>query len=159
MTAGATARKTDAAPEAAAPPRAQHRRVSTPDLSELGNWLTERLKDVFPGLAPRNVQAWLAGCTVTNSFFFIRTAHAVALAQINHRPLDPTPFVEEIFTLAMDGFEDEAADLYLPMAEWAKGLGASELRLGGWDSDVHIERVIARIGTIRQKTYYVSKIT
>lgn len=150
-------------PEAEEPPPPSvpqdFRRFGLSDLQEMGLWLAERLKERYSGLDERNAIGWLRGAMEGNEFMFIRTDECVGLAQINRRPLDPVPFVEEVFVLCKnDNDEEKALGLYDRFHTWAKQLGSAELLVGNF-SDVHKDRVAKHFGRIAARQIHVVKVT
>ena len=150
------------APEAdeAPPPSVpqEFRRFGLPDLEELGLWLVGRLKERYGAIDDRNAIGWLRGAMETNEFMFIRTGDCVGLAQISRRPLDPIPFVEEVFVLCRrEEDEDKALGLYDRFATWAKQLGSVEMLVGNF-SDVHKEKVAKHFGRVAARQIHVVRV-
>lgn len=123
------------------------RRMSRVDLDELGEWLLERLKKVYPGRSPAQVMGFLRGACESNESCFVRTAKAVALAQIVRIPLTDDS-VEERFVLAMDGGREQAANLYHHLYQFCLNSGCDCYVLSR-HTDVGHNRVETRMGTLQ----------
>ncbi len=109
------------------------RRFNIPDLEKHGLWLFEKLQEQFKELqlAPTHLTAWIRGAIETNSYYFVCTDKAVGLAQANHRPLTPRPYVDVIFVHSMDQSDiSHEPAIYQAMQRWGKGMGAFELNYG-----------------------------
>jgi len=107
------------------------RRFGLPDLQTHGLWLYEKLKKRFPHVAQSDLTAWIRGAIETNQFFFICTDRAVGMAQSNHRPLEPVPFVDVVFVESLDDTDrSHEPAIYRDMTRWGKSMGAGELNYG-----------------------------
>lgn len=103
-------------------------RFALPDLDIWGVYLMERLLSRFPHLNDRMFIGWLKGCMDSNEFLFIRSANAVALAQIVRSPLQPMADVQEVFVLVRGkGAEAEGLAMYDEFRRWAERMGARDL--------------------------------
>lgn len=161
----AAAKRIETVPAAAEPIAA--RRFGLADLSEMGAWLLWRLKDRYPHLDERNLAGWLRGMIDSNEYLFVRTRNAVALAQIQHRALDPLPIVDELFVLAKgrdsDGVVEkgalaEAAELYGEFLRWARSLGATEIAIERY-TDVPRDQIKERLGRVWVREVPFAKVT
>lgn len=122
------------------------RRVERVDLEMMAAWLVKRLQERHTEAGYGVIMGWLGGLLASNEYFFVRTARAVALAQVVRLPLEVQPEVHVRFCFCMaEEDEHEAADLYPRMASWAANLNASKIFLAGW-SDITFKRAGARIG-------------
>lgn len=123
------------------------RRFGLPDLQDCTPWLVPRLSRSWPHLQDRTIFGWFHGIIGSSEFFFVRTDHAVTLAQQVHEKLSPLPVVREHFTLAMKPeFVDEAAFLYTETKQWAFRLGASEVLLQDYyDEKEHPDLAVKRL--------------
>lgn len=132
---------TAAAQKTEAPPEVQHdvvtvRRFGLADLQTHGLWLYEKLQARFPHVAQQHLTAWIRGAIETNQFFFVCTDKAVGMAQSNHRPLEPTAFVDVVFVESLDDADrSHEPAIYGEMTRWGKGMGASELNYGELTND------------------------
>lgn len=107
------------------------RRFGLPDLQTHGLWLYEKLQKRFPHVAQSHLTAWICGAIETNQFFFICTDKAVGMAQANHRPLEPVPFVDVVFVESIDAADrSHEPAIYRDMTRWGKSMNASELNYG-----------------------------
>ena len=107
------------------------RRFGLPDLQTHGLWLYEKLQKRFPHVAQGHLTAWIRGAIETNQFFFICTDKAVGMAQANHRPLEPVPFVDVVFVESIDAADrSHEPAIYKDMTRWGKSMNASELNYG-----------------------------
>jgi len=134
------------------------RRFHLPDLNEKGQWLIGRLQERYPSSEGELVN-WLRGLIVvgSNDYLFVRTDHAFMLAQVTKEPLVKLPIVVEQFVLCENDHEDEGAYLYTVMAQWARGMGACELRIET-QTDVHRDAIKGRIGKLWQRDQIFSKL-
>lgn len=139
------------------------RRFALADLSELGAWLLWRLRDRYPHIEERSFAGWLRTLIDSNEHLFVRSRHAVALAQIIHRPLEVYPVIDELFVLAKGRDSDgviekaalyEAAEMYDEFKRWATMLGASEIVIERF-TDVPRDMIKERLGRcwVRETTY------
>lgn len=129
MTATAT-QKTEKPDEAPAPV-VTVRRFGLNDLQTHGLWLYEKLQKRFPHVEQGHLTAWIRSAIETNQFFFVCTDKAVGMAQSNHRPLDPVPFVDVVFVESLDDTDrSHEPVIYKDMARWGKSMGAGELNYG-----------------------------
>ena len=117
------------APEPEALGAGQVRRMGLADLDEMGAWLIQRLTTVHPEATPREIMGWLRGAIASNEVWLVRSAHCAAMAQVVRLPLERQPIATELFVFAQDGFLEEAAELYRPMASWAAHLDCSRLEV------------------------------
>lgn len=135
----------------------QPRRVNLPDLEELGIWLVKRLKDRHQEATTPQVMGYLRGVIYSSEHWFVRTPHAVALARVERIPLEPQPLGYEVFVLAQQDYEYEAASLYPPMASWAANLDCSHLILDHY-TDVTRSAIRGRLGGIVSKSHAVFRL-
>jgi len=134
------------------------RRFNLPDLSIHGLWLHDRLKDKYPHVSEQYLAAWIRGAIETNQYLFICTEKAVGLAQANHRPLEPKPFVEEIFVFTMeDGDLSHLAAIYREFKRWGKGMDASEIVFGEL-TDARQSDIKKGVGDLYVLKHYFSPI-
>jgi hypothetical protein len=129
------------------------RRISLGDLDLLANWLIGRIQERHAEASPQAVMGWLRGCLSSNSMWFVRTDHAVALAEIVRVPLEPQPICQEHFVLHQGGdwHDDEAGALYPAMASWAANQNASTLYVNA-HSDVTRNMIASRLGKLTLKS-------
>lgn len=123
-------------------------RFALPDLDAWGVYLMERLLSRFPHLNDRMFIGWLKGCMESNEFLFIRSANAVALAQIVRSPLQPMADVQEVFVLTRGaGATDEGLAMYDEFRRWAERMGARDLLVDIF-TDVPKEAIQRRLGRL-----------
>lgn len=125
------------------------RRFSLGDLEDKGVWLLNRLRERYPHISEQMFAGWLRGEMLSNECFFVCSPRAVAMAQVLREPLQPQPYVKEVFVLAMDGGEGEAAQMYGEFKRWAKHSGAERIEVGRF-SDVPVSRLQSIFGTVYQ---------
>lgn len=112
-------------------PQYTERRFQLPDLNQKGIWLVNALKERYNSNEGELVN-WLRSTVVTpgNEFLFIRTDHAVALAQCLREPLSSRPVVKEQFVLVDDEkFMEEGGYLYACIKRWAENLHAYQCQV------------------------------
>jgi hypothetical protein len=134
------------------------RSFQLPDLNEKGDWLVARLKERFQSSDGELVN-WLRSVIVqgSNEFLFVRTDHAFALAQSVREPMMSGCVVSEQFVLSEKGFEDEGAYLYSVLYQWAKNLGACEMRIENL-TNIPRDDIKARIGGLWAREQVYSKM-
>jgi hypothetical protein len=135
------------------------RRFHLPDLNEKGIWLVNELKERFKSTDGELVN-WLRAVIVgsPNEFLFVRTDHAVALAQVYREPLSSRCVVQEQFVLVDDDqFMDQGAYLYSVVYQWAKMLNAYELRIENL-TNVPRQMIKARIGELFERPLTLAKL-
>lgn len=123
------------------------RRMSRPDLGDMGPWLCKRIKEYWPHLQDRQILGWLQSCADSNEYFFAIVGKGVMLAQVFQDFTEPYPWVKEIFCFAQtdDGkfpkdsegaqWQAEnnakaltnAAELYEHLIRWAQARMANEI--------------------------------
>lgn len=136
------------------------RRFHLPDLNEKGIWLISELKVRFKASTDGELVNWLRAVIVgsTNEFLFVRTDHAVALAQVMREPLSSRPVVQEQFVLVDDDkFMEEGAYLYSVLHQWAKNLNAYELRIENL-TNVPRNMIKARLGELFDRPLTLAKL-
>lgn len=135
-----------------------HRRVFIPDLQKVGLWLLPRLRETYPEYGDQEFLTWLRGCAMSDTFLFVQTDHAVALAQTQRDALCRKPTAKEVFVLCDGhaGDEDEGSYLYTVMARWAREIGADEMWIEEC-TDVPREMIRARLGKLYSRdTMFIS---
>ncbi len=106
------------------------RRFFGSDLEEMGPWLLTRLKAKYANLNELNYVGFFRGCMSGNEWLFLRTDHAVGLANLRYEPLNPVAYVEEVFVLCKEGPEprraqqEEMLDIYRHFRDWMESHGA-----------------------------------
>lgn len=108
-------------------------RFSLADIQERGPWLLARLTKKWPHLSEATfagrIRAWIG----SNSHYFTKTPHAIALFRVDRTELDPLPIVSEVFVVSdaprQQNSEAErcAVAIYRDAARWARGLAATRL--------------------------------
>ena len=128
------------------------RRVGIVDLAgPLLPWLTKRLQEKHAEANAGEIAGWLRGCLFSNQMIFIRTEHAVGLAELCMEPLERQPFAREVFVLAMEGHTDEAVPMYAAMASWAAHQNCSRLEVDN-HTDVMRADMKQQVGGFRTKS-------
>jgi len=134
-------------PPPISPPDVNVRRFGLADMEPMGMWLFERLVKHFPHLTDRIFSGWVRSLMNSNDMLFLRTNDAVCLAQLSRWPLDPVPYLEEVFVLCRNDALEEGAALYSAMYSWAKGAGATEMVVDRF-SDVPRDMIVKAIGKV-----------
>lgn len=121
----------------------------TSDLVKYGQWLSDRLRKIWPHMSERLALSWMRGCAESNEFLFIKSAHAVSLFERARKALDARPTIEEVFVFADDtGLAiREAAAHYAEARRWGKGYEAVDMIVGA-HSDVPREMIEEQIGKL-----------
>lgn len=135
------------------------RRFNLPDMNDMGVWITGRLRERYAHLNDKNIFGWLRGLSASSEDLFIRTDHAVLMAQIVHETISPAPIVYERFVLVNGPEHDaEALSLYDDLYRWAQSLGAKEIVVGEF-SDVKRPQIMSRLGQGMVKERLVIRVT
>lgn len=123
----------------------QIRRIVPTDFNELGLWLISRLQKVHPEATGPMILTYLRGCSQSNDHWFVRKGGAVALAKVERVPLQAQPIAAEVFVFCQEECLDDAADLYVPMRQWAAGINCERLEVYV-NSDLPLQRIREKIG-------------
>src|SRR5579872_144789 len=125
-----------------------------PDFSTYGAWLVDRLRPMWPHVTERSIIGWLRGCSESKEFHFLKTDHAVGMAEVSYHPLTAIPQIEETFVIVDNVTREkslyEACAIYCGFKRWAKTLGADEIVVGRC-SDVPLELIERAIGKIAKR--------
>jgi hypothetical protein len=123
----------------------QIRRVTLPDLDMIGLWLISRLQKIHPEATGAMIMSYFRGCIQSNDHWFVRKGGAVAMANCARVPLEERPVCSEVFVFCQEKCESDAADLYVPMRQWAAGMNCSR-----WEvcvnSDISLQRIREMVG-------------
>lgn len=129
-------------------------RFMFPDFSIYGSWMVDRLRMIWPGVNERSVIGWLRGCSESKEYHFVKTAHAVGMAQVFYQPLTAIPKVEEIFVLVDNKAREkslyEGCAIYGEFTRWSKTIGSGLVQVGIY-TDVPIELIECTIGKVRKQ--------
>lgn len=137
-------------------PEVVARRVDLADLNVIGEWLIRRIQERHPAATPQQILGWLRGCIPSTAHFFVRSDHAVALAELRREPLNPYPDGWEIFVFAeSEDWRPEAAELYRRMGSWAANADATNLHTDIW-TDVSRAMIQTRLGKLASRTHAVA---
>jgi hypothetical protein len=114
------------------------RRFELADLTTLGLWLISRLRERFPHLDERTIAGFLRGMVTSNEHSFLCTVDehghpngVVGVAQMVRDPLDPVPWVREVFVLAQtpELAISDGPSIYTAIDRWAKTISANEIEV------------------------------
>lgn len=133
------------------------RRFNLPDLNDMGTWLIERLRERYSHLDDRGIFGWLRGLSASSQDLFLRTDHAVIMAQIVHEGISPIPTVYERFALCEPEHEQELLSLYDDLYRWAKNLGSKEIVVAEF-SDLKKPQIMSRLGNAVVKERLIIKV-
>lgn len=130
---GKSRQSTEAAPPAAeahkfdttTPVQVTVRRFTLNDLPRYADAMYPVLQDIFPHLHKNMYGGWLRSCMDDNATFFVCGNATVALAKMDHDPLDPRPVVKIVFCI---GDPAEYEGMGKEILRWAKDIGAREAR-------------------------------
>lgn len=148
------------------------RRFLLPDLNDKGIWLIGRLQVRYPHLQDRQLIGWFRGLIDSNESLFIRTDHAVALAQIVHESLSPQPDVVERFVLCEESKSPdkddreretgrniaEAMSLYNDIMRWSETLGARRVSVNRF-TDVPRDMLKEHLGRMFMEEHWYIKVS
>ncbi len=107
-------------------------RFTMTDFPAYAPWLFARLKEEWPNLTEQMIAGWLRGRMESNEFCVVKTALAVGLAELVHRPLATEADVMVVFVYPQDDSQEaslEAAAIYRQFAQWAKTLRSRDLTI------------------------------
>ena len=137
------------------------RALNLPELSDKANWLTGRLKKLFPHFQESHVLGWLrsiSGTNGTSNYRLVCTDHAVALSEYRAEKLAVQPIVIDHFVFIQEGADvAEGQALYDDMKRWAMSLGASEIQINA-DSDVPRKLIEERLGKTSSRQVFSVKV-
>jgi hypothetical protein len=121
------------------------RRFSPADLTDKAGWVLIKLGLLYPRKSEQTLANWLRMLANRNDCLFIRTDHAVALAEVVVLNLmDDHPVIYERFVWCENRQDinhiDEAAKLYEEFKRWAKSMSVEKI-IVNQSSDVPKERI------------------
>lgn len=127
-----------------------------PDLHERGQWLVNCLRERLHPQQDAQIFNWLRSIIDTNDYHFVRTPHAVALAELKRERMMVFPIVVDHFVLIEEGADvSEGQALYDDMKRWAFALGAAEILISP-KSHVDKSLIEERLGKVhRRETLYI----
>lgn len=128
------------------------RRFSPADLSDKAGWIMERLLVRYPRKSDVTLANWLRVLANRNDCLFIRTDHAVALAEVVVLDLmDDHPVIFERFVWCENRQNihhiDEAVQLYEEFHRWACTMSIEKIIVNK-SSDVPKERIKECLGRL-----------
>ena len=128
------------------------RRFSVADLTDKSGWILTRLTLLYPNKSEQVLANWLRMLANRNDSLFIRTDHAIAMAEVVVLNLmDDHPVIYERFVWCENRQNihhiDEAAQLYEEIKRWAKSMSIEKIIVNR-SSDVPKERIGKTIGRV-----------
>jgi hypothetical protein len=124
-----------------------------PDFSVYGTWMVDRLRAIWPHVNERSVIGWLRGCSENKEYHFIKTEHAVGMAQVSYHPLTAIPDITEIFVIVDNKQREksiyEGCAIYGEFKRWAKTLGSETIGVGKC-TDVPVDLIECAIGKVKR---------
>ena len=131
------------------------------DIDRVGTWLVKRIRERYAFMDERQILTWLRSVMSSNEWLFIKTQHAVGLANMQRMPMRMVPFVQEVFVLIMDANEEsqieEGLNIYRHFRKWADSMSASELRVDIF-SDVPLKYQKKEFGQLYLREIAVAKL-
>lgn len=134
------------------PPMPTIRRVSNPDLNEVGPWLLPRIAAEW-STSQQLAKYWLAGAIPSNEQALVICGDAVGMAHIEPGRMGHPCRVIVDFVLSArltDGV-DECVEIYAWLANWARSLGASGLFRVDDFTDADRSFIRGRIGKLTKR--------
>ena len=130
------------------------RRFSTSDLTDKVSWVLQRLQALYPNKSEAVLANWLRMMANRNDCLFIRTDHAVAMAEVVVLNLmDEHPVIFERFVWCENRQNpyhiDEAVTFYEEFKRWARSMSIERIIVNR-SSDVpkdKIKEVLKRMNT------------
>jgi hypothetical protein len=121
------------------------RRFSPADLSDKAGWIMEKLRRRYPHKSEITIANWLRALVTRNDCLFIRTDHAIALAEVVVLDLmDDHPVIYERFVFCENRQSnqhiEEALIIYGELRRWAKSMSVERIVVNQ-SSDVPRERI------------------
>jgi len=121
------------------------RRFNSADLTDKAGWVLQRLRELYPNKSEVTLANWLRMLVNRNDCLFIRTDHAVALAEaVVLNLMDEHPVVYERFVWCENRQNnhhiEEALSLYAEIRRWAKSMGIERVVVNQ-SSNVPRERI------------------
>ena len=112
-------------------------RFTAVDLPKYGPWLVPKLTARWPAISAMTFSGWVMGWTGGNTFLFIKTEHAVGLAEVFKQTPEIRPKAREIFVFCESKeHEEEAVQIYKEFKRWGRSLGVAEICDIGLASDL-----------------------
>ena len=138
------------------------RHLDTADLSTHGKWLLPRLMQTYPHLGERAAASFLQTVLYHNEYQILYQDHSVALVQVMAaHSLTAQPVVYERLVWVEDKENKEwvkqAADFYVEIRRWAKGLGAEAIIVEE-NTDVPHEMIKEKLGRIFQRPQQFARL-
>ena len=106
------------------PVRREVRRVTQADIDRHADWLVPMIQAQWGGPSLQVVNGWLRLWMSDNNFNIACTDNAVALAMIDHDPMDPRNVVREVFAFSKPGFLSDEMELYRHFVRWGSSMNA-----------------------------------
>src|SRR5215469_6080610 len=121
------------------------RRFAASDLSDKSGWVLQRLRGLYPSKSEMTLSNWLRMLVNRNDCLFVRTDHAIALAEVVVLNLmDDHPVIYERFVWCENRQSnhhiEEAMQLYGEFRRWAKSMDIAKV-IVNQSSDVPRERI------------------
>ena len=121
------------------------RRLSPADLTDKSAWIMQRLQALYPNKSEVTLANWFRMLVARNDCLFIRTDHAIALAEVVVLNLmDDHPVIYERFVWCENRQNnyhiEEAMSLYGEFRRWAKSMSITKVVVNQ-SSDVPRERI------------------
>ncbi|MDE2020517.1 MAG: hypothetical protein KGJ13_09300 [Patescibacteria group bacterium] len=129
-------------------------RFMFPDFSVYGSWMVDRLRTIWPGVNERSIIGWLRGCSESKEYHFVKTPHAVGMAEVTYQPLTSIAKVGEIFVIVDNKMREkslyEGCAIYGEFKRWSKTIGSGLIGVGVY-TDVPLELIECAIGKIKKQ--------
>lgn len=78
-------------------PSNEVRKFTLADMNECGQWMLTRMREHWPAVSDANFAGHVRQIMGANDRLLVRTAQAVALADLTYEPFDPRPVVRVVF--------------------------------------------------------------
>lgn len=139
------------------PPAVAVRRFDLPDFyTPMVSWLIPRLAERYPPIEPQVIAGGLRSIMHLPEYLFIRTDHAVALAQYRADWLMPRAVFERFVLAESKDFVAEAAELYGHISRWATGMGVTEIVVEQF-TDVPRPMLRERFSSVRMREMLIAR--
>lgn len=140
------------------PAPAQMWRVTESELDKIEKWLVPELRKAWPRMHEEGIHFWFKSAIGDRRTLFIRTKNVVGMFHIVADVLEPVPVVVEKFVRERVTSKEESALLYTAAKDWARVIGAREMKFD-LDSDSAMQtHIVPALGTletpVRRRTYY-----
>ena len=124
-------------------------RFGPADVQKYGPWLIPKLTQRWPQVSAMTFSGWVMGWTNVNTILFVKTEHAVGMAEVFKETPDLKLKAREVFVFCNGvEHEDEAVLVYKEFKRWARSMGVDKIRNIGGASDLSNVRLRNNVAAV-----------